>query len=427
MTGEGGVAKPAVAVFRAQLLPGSETFIRDQADALTSWRPVAVGALRVASPLARPADLVLYDAAPPDAPEHRTIRDRAALLAAEMTGVAPRITRELRRLRDDEGVRLVHAHFAKDAWLVARAARRAGLPLVVTCHGYDVTSLPARRGLSGAVYRWRTRRVLARAAAVVAVSGFIADRARELGAAEPVVVHTGVRLRGDGAEAGEPGDGAIPGVDRADVDWVDVDRADGGQSDADRTTDILFVGRLVPKKGVDDLLRAIPEVEAALGRPVRARIVGDGPLRAELGELARELGIGESVTFTGALPTARVDAEMAAAKVFCGPSRTAPDGDSEGFGQVFLEAALAGTPVVSRRHGGIAEAVAHGETGLLGEPGDDAAPARDLARLLADDDLRRDMGRRARERAMAAFDMDRCVVRLEELYSAAAAPPRPVR
>lgn len=405
MTGEGAVGKPAVAVFRGQLLPGSETFIRDQADALTSWRPVAVGALRVDSPLARPDDLVLYDGPPTGARGRRSLRDRAALFVAELTGVAPRITRALRTLRDDHGVRVVHAHFAKDAWLVARAARRAGLPLVVTCHGYDVTSLPARDGIAGAMYRWRTRRVLSGAAAVVAVSGFIADRARELGAADPVVVHTGVRLRNGGEGASEP-----------------VQSATG-----DRATDILFVGRLVAKKGVDDLLRAIPAVEAALGRRVRVRIVGDGPLRGELGELARMLGIGESVTFTGALPTAGVDAEMAAAKVFCGPSRTAPDGDSEGFGQVFLEAALAGVPSVSRRHGGIVEAVAHGESGLLSEPGDAAALAGDLTRLLADDGLRRTMGRRARERAEAEFAMARCVVRLEETYSAAAGRPRPAR
>lgn len=402
MTGRGGGGAPAVAVFRAQLLPGSETFIRDQADALVSWRPIAVGALRVDSPLSRDSDLVLYDVDGPGssagAPRRRGVRGRAALLVAEWTGVAPRLTRELRRLRDEEGVRLVHAHFAKDAWLVARAARKAGLPLVVTCHGYDVTSLPARRGVAGAVYRWRTRVVLSRAARVIAVSGFIADRARELGAVDPVVAHTGVRLR----ERGIGEDGARP-------------------------TDVLFVGRLVPKKGVDDLLRALPAVEAALGRPVRARIVGDGPLRGELEALAARLGIADSVVFAGALPTAGVDAEMVAAKVFCGPSRTAPDGDSEGFGQVFLEAALAGVPSVSRRHGGIVEAVAHGESGLLSDPGDADALAGDLVRLLADDDLRRDFGRRARARAETSFAMDRCVVRLEETYSAAAGTPRPAR
>lgn len=414
-----GAGNDAVAVFRAQLLPGSETFIRDQADALTRWRPVTFGALRVDSPLSRPDDTVLYDAAGPG--DQRRFADRVALLLAELTGVAPRVTRHLRRLRDERGVRVVHAHFAKDAWLVARAARRAGLPLVVTCHGYDVTSLPGRPGIRGAGYRWRTRRVLGRADAVVAVSGFIADAARKLGAADPVVVHTGVRVdravvpsaaaseSSDGAGISEPFSGAGDPVGGAEP------------------IDVLFVGRLVPKKGVDDLLRAIPGVAEALGRRVRVHVIGDGPLAPELKGLAEGLGIADSVVFEGARPTARVDAAMASARVFCGPSRTAPDGDSEGFGQVFLEAALAGTPAVARRHGGVVEAVEHGVSGLLSEPGDAAALERDLLRLLGDDGYRAAMGEAARRRAEDRFDMARCVVRLEELYSAVARPPRSVR
>lgn len=381
-------AKPGVAVFRVQLLPGSETFIRDQADALSGWRPVTVGALRVDSPLARADDLVLYDV---PAGCRRGLRDRAALLFAEWTGIAPRLTRTLRALRDEGEVRVVHAHFAKDAWLVARAARRAGLPLVVTCHGYDVTSLAARRGIAGAAYRWRARRVLSGADAVVAVSGFIAERARELGASAPRVAYTGVRLAGRRSpeDIGEPGPGS---------------------------SDIVFVGRLVPKKGVDDLLRAIPRVSRNLAREVRVLVVGDGPLLPELRELTVRLGIGDSVVFAGALPPAAVDAAMASSRVFCGPSRTAPDGDSEGFGQVFLEAARSGLPVVSRRHGGVPEAVAHGTTGLLSAPGDDAALAGDLTALLGDDLLRERMGAAGRRRATVEFDMGRCVRALEDVY-----------
>lgn len=409
----------AVAIFRAQLLPGSETFIRDQADALTRWRPVTFGALRVDSPLSRTGDSVLYDAAGPG--DRRTVFDRVALLLAELSGIAPRVTRHLRRLRDDAGVRVVHAHFAKDAWLVARAARRAGLPLVVTCHGYDVTSLPARPGVRGAVYRWRTRRVLGRAAAVVAVSGFIADAARELGAADPVVVHTGVRVNRAAARPTDPNADADARAGAAEHSDADT------RAGAAEPIDVLFVGRLVAKKGVDDLLRAIPAVAGALGRAVRVHVIGDGPLAPGLKALAGELGIAESVVFEGARPTARVDAAMASARVFCGPSRTAPDGDSEGFGQVFLEAALAGAPTVSRRHGGVVEAVEHGVSGLLSAPGDAAALERDLIHLLGDDDYRRAMGEAARRRAAGEFDMARCVVTLEELYSAVARSPRRVR
>ncbi|MBV7295634.1 glycosyltransferase [Corynebacterium sp. TAE3-ERU12] len=343
-----------VAVFRAELLPGSETFIRDQTDAMTSWQPILIGTTRVDSPLLRGDEQVLYG---------RSLRDRVALWLAELTGVAPRITRALR----DSGAQLVHAHFLKDAWLVTRACRRAGLPLIVTCHGYDVTSLARSRW-----YRLRSRIVFAQAARVIAVSRFIADRAWALGARDVLVSYTGVQPR--------------PGV-------------------AGAGADIVFVGRLVAKKGVADLIEAMRRVGN-----VSARIVGDGPLRAEL----KRRAAGLDVEFLGALPPHQVANELASAKIFVGPSQTAADGNAEGFGQVFVEAAVAGLPVVAYRHGGVVEAVAEG--GILVEPGDITALATAIRRLLDDPQLRQEMGSAGRRRALTHFHMDHCTRRVERIY-----------
>lgn len=359
---------PVVAVWRSELLRGSETFIRDQTDAFVRWTPLLLGAVKVESPLTRPTDRVLYS---------DSLWDRAALAVAAATGWAPRITRALR----ESGAQLVHAHFLKDACLIGGAARRAGLPLIVTCHGYDVTALPARPGWRGAVYRRQARRTLRKAHTVVAVSDFIAGKARELGAEAPVVLYTGIRTR------------EIPATEK--------------------TADLVFVGRLVEKKGVPDLLRAVALAEQELGRTVTTEIIGDGPLRAAL-----ESAAGEGVRFRGPLPPEGVDAALSRSRIFVGPSVIAPDGDTEGFGQVFLEAGLAGLPAISYNSGGVPESVLDGHTGLLATPGDVEGLARHIVRLLRDPELRGRLGCRGRERARGPLSMQARGVVLEELYDA---------
>lgn len=356
---------PVVVVWRGDVLPGSETFIRDQTDGLRRWTPLLWGARRVISSLSRPGDRIFYS---------RSLWDRAALLLARITGVAPRLEAALR----DSGATVVHAHFVQDAWLIRRSARRAGLPLVVTCHGVDVTAWPTRPGT-----RWRARRVLSDATLVLAVSRFIAARARGLGAPAPVVLHTGVLPRPPHPRTG--------------------------------AADIVFVGRLVEKKGVADLLAALPLVERQIGRSPRVLIVGDGPLRADLEALA-----GPGVVFRGALAPEEVVRVLADAHVFVGPSRPARDGDAEGFGQVFLEAAVAGLPVVAYRSGGVPEAVVDGVTGLLAGPGDIPGLAGHIAALLADGDLAARLGRQGQVRARTEFSLAAGCARLEELYDRAA-------
>ena len=122
-----------------------------------------------------------------------------------------------------------------------------------------------------------------------------------------------------------------------------IDRAD--------RAGVTFVGRLVDKKGVADLLDAF----ALLPEPVRSTpltIVGDGPRVRGLRQRARQVG----VDFVGRQSTRDRPAARRHA-VFCGPSQRAPDGDAESLGMVFVEAALAGLPVVTYRHGGVPEAV----------------------------------------------------------------------
>jgi glycosyltransferase involved in cell wall biosynthesis len=127
---------------------------------------------------------------------------------------------------------------------------------------------------------------------------------------------------------------------------------------------LLFVGRLVPEKGPDLLVRAF----AALARThprARLRLAGDGPLRDELPGLAARLGVGGSVELLGRLPFERVEAELARAWALVAPSRWA-----EPFGLAAVEAVTRGVPVVASAAGGHSETLEQGETALLVPNGD---------------------------------------------------------
>ena len=170
---------------------------------------------------------------------------------------------------------------------------------------------------------------------------------------------------------------------------------------------LLCVGRLVPVKGIDTLLRAFPL--ALREQPdLTLDIAGDGPLRGELESLAADLGLGDSVRFLGRVDGVGAEMEKAAAIVV--PSR------GEGFGMVALEAAERGRPVIASAVGGLPEIVADGRTGILVPSGDVPALAAAMVDLVRDLDRAAVIGRAARERALAEFSLARCADRTDALY-----------
>lgn len=190
---------------------------------------------------------------------------------------------------------------------------------------------------------------------------------------------------------------------------VDVDEELSRQS-------LLGVGRLVREKGFDLAIEAL----AKLPTDVRLTIVGDGPVRADLVNLAERCGVSNRVTFTGWLEPSAVDGLMRRAGIVVVPSRW-----REPFGLVALQGAAAGRPVVAFASGGLTEIVVHDQTGLLValERGSDGL-ADAIASLLRDPERGDAMGRAARERQQREFDFDRFVSRYESLYGQIAAKPR---
>jgi glycosyltransferase involved in cell wall biosynthesis len=231
-------------------------------------------------------------------------------------------------------------------------------------------------------YRRNLRTVFARAGVILAVSEVIRERAIACGAdpAKVRVHYTGVPVPPVSAE--RP------------TEW-----------------DVAFVGRLVEKKGADDLLAALASLGPA--RP-RAVLIGTGEMLPRLRTYVSERGV--DATFLGSLPPDEVGRVLGASKLLAAPSRTARDGDTEGLPTTVLEAAALGLPVVSTRHSGIPEAVVDGETGLLGAEGDRGALAANIGRLLADDALRRRLGRQARARVAEHFNLATRTRRLEDIY-----------
>jgi glycosyltransferase involved in cell wall biosynthesis len=150
---------------------------------------------------------------------------------------------------------------------------------------------------------------------------------------------------------------------------------------------------------------------------IHLRIVGDGPLRSSLEELATNLGIANSVTFEGTVDSARLGQAYAETDVFVLSAVEDAKGDVEGLGVVLIEAQMHGKPVIASDSGGIPDVVAHAHTGLLVPPGDVDALADAILLLSSDGDLRRRLGSAGRDHAVTHFSWDAIIDQLVGLYA----------
>jgi colanic acid/amylovoran biosynthesis glycosyltransferase len=370
-----------VAVFREEFLPPSETFIRDHLLFLPTWEPVAVAVSRVENGLAVPGIEVVGATT-------RSFVARARRLVARISGASAE-ARAQSALADafrKANVAVVHAHFGPDGALALDATKQAGLPLIVTFHGYDASMSfeELSKSWSGGarlVDRWDE--LMESAAAIITVSEFLRNELLARGArAEKLHV--------------------IPcGVDTASLSWSPPP-PDGG---------IIFVGRLVEKKGCGDLIEAV----AGMARNPGLRIIGDGPLRQDLEEQAERLGV--SVEFMGVRDSNEVKAAMQASSIVAMPSRRASNGDAEGLPVVSLEASALGRPVVGYSHSGLVESVVNAETGILLEEGDVEGLTASLEAILGSPDVLQRLARNARVHVERRFDIRTCLAQVEEIYS----------
>ena len=280
---------------------------------------------------------------------------------------------------------LIHAHWIIPQGIVAVIFSKLlfwrQLPVLVTSHGGDLFSL--RGGVLATIKGW----VVRRAHRVTVVSNAMRDvvLAQWPGAQ--------VRVRSMG------------------VDLTHRFVPTEGQA----RTELLYVGRLVEKKGVHVLLDALALMMRDSGQCPAAVIVGDGPDRQALQKQAQSLGL-SSVRFAGSLPQDCLPAVYGTALIAVMPSVVAADGDQEGLGLVAIEAMGCGVPVVASDLPAIRDAVIDGETGCLFPAGDAEALASTLHSLMADAPAREMLALAARQRAKALFGWERVAADYKALY-----------
>lgn len=181
------------------------------------------------------------------------------------------------------------------------------------------------------------------------------------------------------------------------------------------TPTLLTLSRLVPRKGIDTVLRTLPAL-LQIFPTLHYKIGGQGPDRERLQALATALGVADAVEFLGFVPDEKLPALYRNATIFVMPSREEQDvGSVEGFGIVFLEANASGIPVVASNSGGIVEAVKDGETGLLVPPDDSEALTQAIRELLSNPERCRSMGQAGRAWVENEMNWDRAGRELSEV------------
>ena len=299
-----------------------------------------------------------------------------------------------------DGITHLHAHFLHSPSSVTRyAAVLTGRSWSVSAHAKDIWTTPD----------WELREKLGDAAWGVTCTRDGLARLEALGGRERVAL-------------------AYHGLDLARFPLPPMDRPPRDGSDPADPILFLCVGRLVAKKGHDDLISALAALPAELHW--RLSLIGGGELRAALEARAAATGLSSRVVFHGSQAQPAVIAAMRAADLFVLPTKPAPSGDRDGLPNVLMEAASQGLPIVATDFAGTPEFVAHGRQGVLVPPGDPAVLSAALTALARDPALRRRLAEGALARLRSDFSesagIDHIAGRLSDCAGLDRPAPSPV-
>ncbi|GGO06425.1 glycosyltransferase [Saccharibacillus kuerlensis] len=366
-----------VLIYRDQILPPSETFIKSQAERFESFHSYFMGS-RLVPGLQIEADKQIII-------NTGGVSGRRKELEFKLMGPSRSLTRRLKEIQP----KLIHAHFGPEGCLAMPIAEKLDIPLIVTFHGYDATTKDeyARKSYyTHRNYLKQRPRLQKKGALFIAVSDFIRGKLISQGYPPNKIVrhYIGINL-----------ETFVP------------------DESINRKNTVLFVGRLVEVKGCAYLIRAMAKVQE--NHPeTELVIIGDGPLHGELEQMAASQL--KRYRFLGTQPPNVVREWMNKARVFSVPSIRAENGAEEGLGMVFLEAAAMGLPVASFATGGIPEAVEHGKNGYLANERDWKQLGSYIDRLLSEPELWRSFHEHGRERVVRQFDLYEQTRKIEELY-----------
>lgn len=302
------------------------------------------------------------------------------------------LLRIIRQLKPD----IIHAHWILPQGLIALVIAKyiCRIPVIITVHGGDAFAL--RNCLFQRIKRFCLQKCTAWTSNTQAT-------ARAIGIQLPSLPHI------------------IPM-------GVEIQHFESGRRSRLRMTNmecqhvILFVGRLVEKKGVADLIAAFALLPEDLRLQTQLWIIGDGNQRHQLTQAAKRLGILDNTKFFGFVPNHELPDYYSAADLFVAPSVVAASGDTEGQGVVLLEAFAAKTCVLATKVGGICEVVEDEITGLLVEPQHPSELALKIEHLLRDPALRHFLASNAYMRVIQSYSWEKIAQRFQELYQSILTP-----
>lgn len=278
-------------------------------------------------------------------------------------------------------IKLVLAEYGTVAVHWMDVCKKAGIPLLVYFHGYDIT-----RKAELIRYHWAYKRLFKQAALYYSVSHAMTDQLIKLGADPEKIVYNPC--------------------------GADMDRFKPVDAGANEPI-LLAVGRFCetkgPRKTIRAFAKALKEVPEA-----RLRMVGGGELYFESRKLANELSIDKQVDFLEVLASEAVSREMSHARAFVQHSVTASNGETEGAPVAIMEAGATGLPVISTIHAGIPDIIINGETGILVEEGDIDGMAKAMIAMLKDPEKASEMGRKAHQHVQQYFSLQRNIRILTE-------------
>jgi glycosyltransferase involved in cell wall biosynthesis len=294
------------------------------------------------------------------------------------------------RLLRSRKIDLVHAHWIVPQGLVARLLGSwFKVPVVLTAHGGDAFA-----------FQGRVAKRIKKACLKASASCTVNSR------------YTGTVIQQSDIQC--PVDLIPMGVDTDRFSLAepscDIRKALGIEGEM-----VLFVGRLVEKKGARFLVEAWPAVRRQFPK-ARLVVVGEGALRPELEARAATLDVASSIRFTGRLSNEILPDYYRSADLFVGPSIIDQAGDTEGLGVVFLEAMAAGTPVVGTAAGGSSDILIHEHTALVVPPGDSSQLAEAIVRLLQDSHLRSRLSETARQQVIQSYSWDQIASSFSSLF-----------
>lgn len=301
------------------------------------------------------------------------------------------LTRAIRAYRPD----VIHQHFGTWSWSAVDASEQ-GIPMIVTVHGADVFAalrpLPEASVRDRPMLRWHKRntsRSFKSARRILAVSEFLA---------------------GEAVRAGAPADRVLVHYQGIDTDYFTPDKSVGEPAD-DAEPEVVFVGALVPRKGISDLLEA--SIGLVASHPHQLRFIGAGPLLSAVQEAAERH---PHVRALGSLPRADIRDRLRKAAVLVLPTQKT-GGWREAAGLVLLEAQACGTPVVAYDSGGTSEMLRDGKTGLLVQEFDRRGLGEAIGSILSAKGAEKEaMGRQAREFVVGERSVAAGAGQLDEYY-----------